>query len=191
MKQNLTTLSHDFARERLGENFDGLAIDATAGNGNDTLFLARLAGTQGRIAAFDIQAEAIAATRKKLEENGLAERVELHLASHELMRDVLGKTWSGRVRCVFFNLGYLPRSDRSIKTSATTTLPALDAAMSMLAVDGLISLTVYTRHEGGFQESAKVDEWLKNLRSRGNTEVFLCGEHNPVEPWWAGICLRK
>jgi len=191
MKQNLSVLAHNFARERLGENFDGLAIDATAGNGHDTLFLAQLAGTRGRVASFDIQPQAIDATRKKLEENGLCERVDLFLRGHELMAETLGEIWRGRIRAVFFNLGYLPKSDHAIKTSSATTIPALDAALSLLAPDGFISLTVYTRHAGGFQESATVAEWLEKLRSRGNAEIFLCGEHNPVEPWWAGICLRE
>jgi len=190
MKQNLSVLAHDFARERLGENFDGLAIDATAGNGHDTLFLARLAGMRGRIAAFDVQPQAIAATRKKLEENGLGERVDLYLLGHESMAETLGEIWLGRVRAVFFNLGYLPKSDHAIKTSSATTIPALEAALSLLAPDGFISLTVYTRHAGGFEESAAVAEWLEKLRSRGNAKIFLCGKHNPVEPWWTGICLR-
>ncbi len=34
-------------------------VDATAGNGNDTLYLANLVGATGRVYSFDIQAQAI------------------------------------------------------------------------------------------------------------------------------------
>ena len=39
----------------------GTAIDATAGNGHDTLFLAQCVGANGRVYAFDIQPQALAA----------------------------------------------------------------------------------------------------------------------------------
>lgn len=35
-------------------------IDATAGNGHDTVFLAQLVGRQGRVWAFDVQSSALA-----------------------------------------------------------------------------------------------------------------------------------
>ncbi len=54
-----------------------IVIDATAGNGNDTLFLAGLVGETGRVYSFDIQARAIEKTRKKLELHGVLDRVVL------------------------------------------------------------------------------------------------------------------
>lgn len=187
MKINLVAQAHDFARVRLGE-MPFLAVDATAGNGHDTLFLAQLAGTHGRVAAFDVQAEAIEATRVRLEKNACAAQVELHLCGHEKMAEVLGETWAGKTRAVFFNLGYLPKSDHAVTTSAATTLPALDAAWRLLAPGGFISLTVYTRHPGGFAESECVNAWLDGLRDCA--DIFTCGVHNPVEPWWVGIVKR-
>lgn len=184
MKINLVSLAHDFAREHL-KNPDFFAVDATAGNGHDTLFLARLAGEYSRIAAFDVQESAIEATRIRLEKNACAEKVELHLCGHEKMEAILGEAWRGKTHAVFFNLGYLPKSDHALKTEAKTTLPALEAAWNLLAPGGFISLTVYTRHPGGFEESASVDAWLAFMCSRA--EITTCGTHNPVEPWWAGI----
>ncbi len=185
MKINLATWAHDFARERFGVSDGGLAIDATAGNGHDAEFLARLVGGNGRVAVFDVQKEAIAATRERLARAGLAERAEFFTCGHEEMRERLGSAWRGNVRTVFFNLGYLPKSDRRVKTRAETTVPALDAAWALLAPGGFISLTVYTKHEGGFEESEKVAAWLEKMRERA--EIFLCGAHNPLEPWWAGV----
>lgn len=186
-KINLVSQAHAFARKRLCSP-DFRAIDATAGNGHDTLFLAQLAGTHARIAAFDVQAQAIESTRARLEKNAYADKVELHHCSHEKMAEMLGEVWRGKTSAVFFNLGYLPKSNHAVTTSAATTLPALDAAWSLLAPGGFISLTVYTRHAGGFEESERVNAWLEDMRSRA--EVFTCGTHNPVEPWWAGIVKK-
>ena len=74
--------------------------------------------------------------------------------------------------------------------TCVATLRALDAAWALLAPGGFISLTVYVRHEGGFEESAQVDAWLEKMRGNGDAELFLCGAHNPVEPWWAGVVKR-
>ncbi|MBE6400572.1 MAG: methyltransferase domain-containing protein [Verrucomicrobia bacterium] len=188
MKTNLVRFAHDFARERLKTRNGFFAVDATAGNGHDTLFLAQLAGENGRVAAFDVQPEAIEATRERLQKNNAPANVDLFLCGHENMAERLPENWRGNVHAVFFNLGYLPRSTRQIKTHAETTLRALDCAWNLLAPGGFISLAVYTRHEGGFDESARVSEWLERLRSRA--EIFSLGEHNPVEPWWAGIVKK-
>lgn len=184
MKINLVALAHDFARERLPRP-DFRAVDATAGNGHDTLFLATLAGNKTHIAAFDVQPEAISATRSRLEKNACGGKADLHLCGHEKMAEALGDAWLGKTNAVFFNLGYLPGSNRHITTGAATTLSALNAAWHLLAPGGFISLTVYTKHPGGFEESENVAAWLESVRSRA--EIITCGSHNPVEPWWAGI----
>ena len=188
MKINLTAFAHGFARERMRAG--GFFVDATAGNGHDTAFLAEIAGEAGRVDAFDVQPEALEATRERLERSGLSGRVSLHLCGHENMAERLGPARLGTADAVFFNLGYLPRSDRRVKTRAETTLRALDAAWALLAPGGFISLTVYTRHEGGFEESAQVAARLEKMRGNGDAELFLCGAHNPVEPWWAGVVKR-
>lgn len=189
MKINLVAWAHDFARERFAEAAGvpepALAVDATVGNGHDALFLAELVGARGRVAGFDVQASAIAATRERLRAHGLEGRAELHLRGHETMAETLGAAWRGRTRAAFFNLGYLPKSDRGVTTRPETTLPALETAWALLAPGGFISLTVYTRHTGGFEESARAAEWLEKMRSRA--EILRLGAHNPVEPWWAGV----
>ncbi|RYD26611.1 MAG: methyltransferase domain-containing protein, partial [Verrucomicrobiaceae bacterium] len=52
------------------------AIDATAGNGHDTLFLAELVGEEGRVLAFDVQEAAIGSSRARIFKAGFADRVE-------------------------------------------------------------------------------------------------------------------
>ncbi|TGU85864.1 methyltransferase domain-containing protein, partial [Mesorhizobium sp. M00.F.Ca.ET.186.01.1.1] len=81
MFPNVLEVARKLIRERVqpGET----VIDATMGNGNDTMFLAQLVQETGKVIAFDIQPQAIAKTKERLEREGLAERVELKLASHE------------------------------------------------------------------------------------------------------------
>ena len=80
------TCAHDWISRVV---FPGDAVvDATAGNGHDTVFLARLAGPSGQVHAFDVQEEAIRATRERLEKEGLlTPSVRLHLASHDAWRN--------------------------------------------------------------------------------------------------------
>ena len=176
-KRNITTLAHEWAAERLRAG--DLAIDATCGNGHDTLFLAKSVGENGRVAAFDIQPEAIESARKRIEKSGL-ENVDFFLLGHEKMLSVLGEKWLGNVSAVFFNLGYLPRSDKSITTHGDTTLRALEAARKMLAHGGIISIAVYTKHLGGFEESARIRDFAEHA---GAQEIRRFGAHNPETPW--------
>ena len=60
-------------------------VDATMGNGHDTLFLAEQVGAEGRVYAFDIQESALESTRQLLEEHGMSGRVTLQCRSHAEM----------------------------------------------------------------------------------------------------------
>ena len=79
-------------------------VDATCGNGRDTLFLAELVGEKGKVFSFDIQAEALSKTRRLLEANNLLSRVHLIQSGHEHIQDYV----HGKIAAVMFNLGYLP-----------------------------------------------------------------------------------
>jgi predicted methyltransferase len=146
----LTDRAHQLvaARLALGEP----AIDATVGNGADTVFLAAAVGPSGRVYGFDVQPAAIAAARQRLESTGLARRVVLIEAGHEEMRDRLPAEVAGRVGAVMFNLGYLPGSDRATVTAPATTGPAVRSAVALLRPGGIVSVLVYTGHPGGEAE---------------------------------------
>ena len=58
-----TDLAHTILREAIRPG--DTVIDATAGNGHDTVFLAEIVGSNGRVLAFDIQASAIEAARTR------------------------------------------------------------------------------------------------------------------------------
>ncbi|MBE3584678.1 MULTISPECIES: class I SAM-dependent methyltransferase [Desulfofundulus] len=136
-----------------------LAVDATAGNGQDTLFLARGVGEQGRVFAFDIQARALEKTREQLAGAGLLDRVTLLAVDHREMSAYV----PGGVKAVMFNLGYLPGGDHRIITRPDSTLEALEAALSLLAAGGRISLVVYTGHPGAMEELKAVEDFTRDL----------------------------
>jgi predicted methyltransferase len=157
-----TELAHRLLEDVVGEG--ALAIDATAGNGHDTLFLARLVGPSGRVLAFDVQAAAIESARTLLEREGVAERVVFHHESHVFLAD---RAEVGSVDVVMFNLGYLPGADRSVITETDGTLMALNAAAEALRPGGWLCVTCYPGHAGGGDEAEAVEQWLEAKAGSG------------------------
>ncbi len=139
----------------------GTVVDATAGNGNDVLFLARLVGAGGKVYAFDTQAKALKTTQELLARNGCADRVELLQAGHEEMKRLV----PGPVDAVIFNLGYLPGGDHSIVTLPGTTITALGASLDLLRPGGRIGLVIYTGHTGGREEDETVERFVSSLNA--------------------------
>jgi len=129
-------------------------IDATVGNGHDTLLLARLVGDAGKVIGFDIQEKAITATTNRLNEAGLHNRVQLHHKGHEAIDEVLSSSES--VSLVVYNLGYLPKGDKSVVTTPDTTIDSLAQALAHLKKNGLVLLMIYYGHEGGKEEKDAV-----------------------------------
>jgi len=139
-------------------------IDATAGNGHDTVFLAECVGPSGRVLAFDIQAPAILAARAKVQAAGLAGRVEFHHTSHARMAEYAA---AGTIAAVMFNLGYLPGEDHDLTTETATTLAAIAAAGSLLQAGGALSVVCYPGHPGGAEEATAVESWLAQQTTSG------------------------
>lgn len=142
------------------------AVDATVGNGHDTLFLARQVAPGGRVIGFDLQPQALATAQARLAAAGLRHIVELQLCGHQQMSDRVPSGWPGHVGAVMFNLGYLPGGDKRRVTRAEHTLPALDQALRLLRIGGLVSLLVYRGHPGAQQEAEAVTSWLGGLDKR-------------------------
>jgi predicted methyltransferase len=132
-------------------------IDATAGNGHDTLLLAQLIAPGGRVFAFDIQPAALVATRSRLESAGIpAESWQLIQAGHETMPAAIPPELHGRIAAVVFNLGYLPGGDKTITTSPAGTVAAMRDALQLLRPGGLLVAVLYTGHPGGAEEADAV-----------------------------------
>jgi predicted methyltransferase len=139
-----------------------VAVDATAGNGHDTLFLSETVGPKGKVYAFDVQEAAIEITRARLSSSGL-ENVELLRESHADLVRFLPAEHHGRVAAITFNLGYLPGSDKTATTKTQTTLVAIDAGLKLLREEGVITVLAYTGHPGGLEEADAVAERLETL----------------------------
>ncbi|MBO9598465.1 MAG: class I SAM-dependent methyltransferase [Cohnella sp.] len=142
-------------------------VDATTGNGVDTLFLAKQTGSGGLVFAFDVQAEALERTRVRLENAASAgerlARVELLLAGHEEMSTRVPSDYHGRIAAIMFNLGYLPGADQKLTTQPDTTLIALTSALMLLRGGGALTIVVYPGHEGGDAEAAAVEQWASTI----------------------------
>ena len=145
-------MAHDFLAQVITQ--EDIVVDATMGNGHDTLFLAKLAK---QVYAFDIQEQALEKTSQRLLEAGLT-NVELILQGHETVDQFVRE-----VKAAIFNLGYLPSADKSIITQPQTTLDALDKLCHMLVKGGRIAIMIYYGHEGGDIERDAVMDYVSQL----------------------------
>ena len=136
-----------------------VAIDATCGNGHDTLLLSRLVGINGEVHSFDIQEQAITNTSQLLKENDVT-NVQLHLDGHENVDKYLHDK---AIRAAIFNLGYLPGEDHSIITKPETTIEAIQKIQDRLVTGGRIVLVIYHGHEGGREEKESVVSYCEAL----------------------------
>ena len=134
-------------------------IDATMGNGYDTQWLAELAGENGRVYGFDIQIEAVERTRARLAAAGLENRAVLFHAGHEHIAELVNEP----VDAVVFNLGWLPGTDKALRTRAETTLIAVNAALEKLKEGALMTICVYPGHPEGRDELEKLIAWGRAL----------------------------
>lgn len=139
-----------------------VCVDATAGNGNDTEFLCRLAGNTGKVYAFDIQQEAVAHTAERLKRLGLGSRACVIRDGHEKMGEYVKED----VSAIVFNLGYLPGGDHRISTKAETSILAVEEGMKLLKVEGVMSLCIYSGKDSGYEEKEAVLTYLKGVDPR-------------------------
>ena len=155
---DLVGLHKHLLLEHIGEG--DVVVDFTMGNGNDTLFLSRTVGERGKVYAFDIQEEALASTRAHLIAEGAPENYELICASHHRVREFVNEP----IKAGIFNLGYLPRSGKkSVTTMRKTTFPAVEAALELLAPDGVLIVAIYPGHEEGALEGEMLREYFSTL----------------------------
>lgn len=152
-----TEMAQLLLRQRLKEG--DVVVDATVGNGHDTLFLADQVGPFGRVIGFDVQKAALEYTAARL---GERPHVRLVHAGHETLAAHLdGQTV--KLAAVMFNLGYLPGTDRTVMTGSETTLAALQQASTLLSAGGLMTAVLYPGHAGGADEARNVLAFAQNL----------------------------
>ncbi len=152
----------------LAQHYAGLAVsngdhvvDATAGNGYDTLFLAGKVGTSGHVYAFDIQEEALIKTGDRLKEYKLEGWVTLYQDGHENLLQYVQKP----ISVAMYNLGYLPKGDRQITTKHQTVIQSLKQALTLLKPGGIVTIVLYPGHEQGAEEKNHILPVIRALSS--------------------------
>ena len=138
--ENINTVCHRWILEVLPEN--AVCVDATMGNGNDTLFLAEHAK---KVYAFDIQSDALKNSQQKCKDY---HNIEYFLKSHAEMDEVI----SEEVDLVVFNLGYLPKGDESITSKAESSMLAIKKALQLCNTHGSVLIAFYIGHPEGLKE---------------------------------------
>ena len=160
-----------------------LCLDATAGNGLDTLFLSQLVEESGTVHAMDVQEDALRITEGLLALNEVQLRVTTHLSCHSKIETVLPPSAKGRIRAVTFNLGYLPKGDKSITTSEESTLPAIRIAYEWLVRRGILSILCYRGHPGGKSEEEEIRKLIQERGWKNETIAGSDSEESPVLHW--------
>lgn len=133
-----------------------ICVDATCGRGNDTLFLAKEAK---KVYSFDIQKEAIDYSKEYLKDY---HNIEFINDSHE---NIL-KYVSEEINIAMFNLGYLPKGDKSITTKSQSTISSIDKTIKNLALNGVVSVVCYPGHPEGYIESKELLEYLRGINQK-------------------------
>lgn len=179
MAQSINTIRLLHQSLQLSIKEGAFCIDATAGKGHDTVFLANLTGPAGKVLAMDIQQQALEAAAALVNKQGLQQQVEFVLDGHEHMAQYAE---AGTVDCIMFNLGYLPGGDHAIATKADTTIAALEQGLKLLKPLGIISLAIYHGGDTGFLERDSVLQWLKRLDHKQYTVLVTDFYNRPNYP---------
>lgn len=145
-----------------------VVIDATCGNGHDTQALAELVlgDKQGHVLALDLQKQAIENTCERLKENLSPEifsRITFQVSCHSQLPS---SSDLPNVKCVVYNLGYLPGGDKSLTTESSTSLESIRLALDLVCKGGAVSIMCYPGHPEGEVEAQKILAFVRKLPSR-------------------------
>ncbi len=205
----LTDLAHQTVRRavRAMRQAEGdlpfLLVDATAGNGHDTLFLAQCAaeGSGGEVLALDVQQAALDQTRARLaaaspNRASLAGRTRFLLLGHEhlescLRRLIAEEAAPARLAAVLFNLGFLPGSDKRVVTRPETTRAALEGATRLLCAGGVVAVHMYSGHPGGREECEAVLDFAASLPWKQWRVLSLAQHNKPRNREWLILAERR
>lgn len=155
--KNALVISHRYISDIVKHG--DIVIDATAGNGNDTVFLAELVGSDGHVYAFDIQEKALFNTRQRMEKSGFFDRVTLIHDGHQNMDKYINEP----ISAVMFNFGYLPGGDKSIGTKGETSIEAIQKSLRLLKPGGMCTAVLYYGGYSGFDEKNAIMDFIKTL----------------------------
>lgn len=150
----------------------GTFVDATSGNGRDSLYLAKnfLTSQSGKLFCIDIQSKAIEATQNLLSRSlsaAVLDRISYHLTCHTDIEFL-----PPNIDIFVYNLGYLPGGDKSLTTNSQTTLLSLKKAMKYLNPNGIISIMSYPGHDRGKIELDSLLGFVSSLPYK-----YIVGRH--------------
>ncbi|MCD6188161.1 MAG: class I SAM-dependent methyltransferase [Desulfuromusa sp.] len=194
MKQVLTKVVK-WGQELLSEVVQpgDLVVDLTAGNGQDTLELFRFVGSTGQVIGFDIQTQALLATRDRMVSAGAQVRLHLHdiqLVPSEAGIDLLAishteiaKVLPAAPKGVIANLGYLPGGQLELVTRPESTVSALEQTCSLLQAGGRLAVVVYPGHPGGAEEGIAVTDFFTALDPVTFQVIQLQVSNRPQAPF--------
>lgn len=167
MKDNINTVAHRWLKEQMTPEW--IAVDGTAGNGNDTLFLLQHCK---KVYAFDIQKEAMENTLKRCE--GYSS-LTFSLLGHQHLNRVVHEP----IDCAVFNFGYLPHADQTVITLPDTSVEAINQAFELLKPGGILLLACYLGHPGGKEEHAAIFHWI-NQQNKIEVRSYTQRENAPI-----------
>ena len=157
-------------------------IDATCGNGKDTLVLAKLIGEEGMLIGMDIQEEALARTRALLEEQLPAKQmsqIHLFLQSHA---DFPPISQEKKIKLIIYNLGYLPGGNKEITSKVSSTLESVKKSLGVLTPSGAVSIACYPGHPEGAREEEALIQLLTTLPSAEWSVWHHRWQNRPLSP---------
>ncbi|SPN74092.1 hypothetical protein,tRNA(1-methyladenosine) methyltransferase and related methyltransferases,Putative rRNA methylase [Chlamydia serpentis] len=154
---NIIHIAHEIFKIKVSPG--DTVIDATCGNGKDSLILAQLLQGQGKLVVYDIQKEALNSARVLFQQHLSKQEqavIQMKEESHEYFTEK-------DVQLIHYNLGYLPRGNRAVTTLETTTKTSLECALKIVSLDGLITIICYPGHPEGEKETFAVEGVAKSL----------------------------
>lgn len=171
--QSHLDLAHSFWKQIVKPG--DILIDATCGNGHDTLALAQMGLTphSGRLYAIDIQAKAIESCQHHLANHLIPEvysRIQFIQGCHSRIPAEIPRQ---SVALIVYNLGYLPGSDKQVVTTNATTIQSLENSLSLIKHGGAISVTCYPGHTEGKIEK----EMVLNFAEKLLPSQWSCSHH--------------
>ncbi len=161
MKQ-IIPFAHDYLKSSVQQG--EIVVDATLGNGHDSLLLSEIVGENGRVIAFDIQEEAIETSKALFKSHGKT-NIHCFLKGHEQAEKALTELNVKEIGGAIFNLGYLPNSNHEITTEGKTTIAAFEQLFKRLKRKRYIVFVVYPGHAEGKREKNELLSYFKQFPS--------------------------
>ncbi|MFQ8602537.1 MAG: tRNA (mnm(5)s(2)U34)-methyltransferase [Anaerovoracaceae bacterium] len=161
-------------------------VDATCGNGKDTLFL--MESSPSKLYAFDVQETALKSTENLLIsagfENDIAyginpdKKINLICQSHDKIPHFVKE----QINAAVFNLGYLPGGNKKLTTHSDSTITAVKSCLELLVKDGILAITMYSGHLEGKTEKQKLMKFAENLNPKQYHCAYINMLNQPKNP---------